>query len=412
MANYTYGLIDWDLFMMNTQAMFNIDLMKVSTYLKKQGKFVKLITTLDPSLLDYYNTVYIFKNVDDGYYPADFFSAPNVEVFGAVAGGGHSMLSEEMEQSAPDMYIYLKAKKFFNRSDEDKKRFEKLNEAVHLRVSHDGKNVTNNWLKPLLDIPVPMGMGGQTLHIHDPFITDIPDGWDAINRAADQENRISPHELWFKYPLICYTDDEFLAWRSFKKNNITQIYELNFVPDTETLFRSVRMKTTPSYKKQYKHGGENSVIYINIPWNYNANDFIKNLYYWYLFSLYGRRRLTSIQIRLPQSTYLPHDWTVFVEMLNDFWLFNDIELGNYNQPRGRTFEKHVRDHYKASRFLKEYYADYDYKAIGRVFDWLNTNYYDFFIALDDFRYLEYDTSKEQWVAIGGQYGSRTKRNED
>lgn len=402
MENYTYGLLDWDLFMMNSAAMFNLDLMKMSTYLKGQGKFVKLITRFDANELNYYNTVYIFKNVDDGYYPIEFFSAPNVEVLGSVVGGGQSMLPDEVHDCVPDMYIYIKAEKFFNNTDRDARIYKGLNEAIHLRVSRDGKTVdADNWLEPLATATATrFHFGMKTLYIHDRFITDIPGSWDAVNEAVNYKDRDWAHRIWLKYPVECYTDDEFLAWRSFKKDFITmQVYELNFIPDMQTLYYGTYMKTKgdPISNRHYKkRGGERSVIRINVPYTYDPDKLIAQLYSWFMFSMYARGRQTCFQIRLPKSDFLPYKWQVFVEALNKFWYFDDFSFDEPGFARYSTFKRFLLAQEEESPRYKK--GDYDWQTALSVIDDLEKSDHDFAVALKDFNYLNYDKVMKQWIA--------------
>lgn len=323
MAVHSYGLMDWDLLNMTGRGFFNLDMMKVSSYLKRNSKIVKTIETIDPSVLPYYNKVLIFKNNEDNYYPTEFFNAPNVEVYGDLIEDGVSMLPTEVENARPDIYLYHGFQRYFDRNQLYEQRFDLLMNSVHLRMSQNGKDINPKWLKPFHEIPPRGGLNGQTFLIHDANPTKIDNAWEAIDELADRDGHISPHFFWFKSPLVFYDDKTFLAWRGFKKRHIIHTYDLHFLPSWETLFESVKMKTTAEYLEFKANGGEKSLYRIYIPHDYPVEKFKKDIFGYYMFALYARRRHTNIELMLPYQNYLDPDWNMFLNTLNYYW--NTVE---------------------------------------------------------------------------------------
>ena len=402
---YTFGLIDWELLTGASQSVFNLDLMQTSTYLKNRGKFVQLITHYDPSLLKRYGKVYIFKDIDDNFYPKEFFCAPNVEVIGAVSGLGTGIISPEVRHASPDCYIYLNAKRYFEYKKVDRLKFEAMLNSIHIKILNEKREVSNDW-KSGFEKPERSRwkeIGKRTVLIHDSTLTTAEGAYSAIQEVLRYQRTSSPHMLWFKHPLVCGDDREFLKWREIPKNRLLTRYSLNHIPTLFTLIESIELKATSEYRRCFSaRGGENSVIYIHIQPDVPSEEFIARLYDLMLFSLLGRGYHTQVQVVLPTPTYLDEKWYSFVQVLNDFWLYAD-EIGlSARNSRSLSFNQYFHQNYEVGlgglSLAQERIQAEGTRQCRRL---LYNQNYDFFRLLDVRGHLEYDSEKRQ-LNKGGQ----------
>ena len=407
---YTFGLIDWELLVGASGMIFNIDLMRTSTYLKNEGKFVQLITHFNPSLLTRYGKVYIFKDVDDGFYPKEFFCAPNVEVIGRASGFSTDLISPEVRLSIPDQYIYLNAKRYFNYKTADTEKFNKMTEAVHLTLLDNSGNLSDDWqlsFKGVGESKQWRTISQQIILLHDPNIVQLDGSYSAVNEALYyKREQNKPHHIWFKYPLHCKDDEEFLKWRSIFKDNLLTRYILNYIPPLDTLIQSVTMKQKPEYRVQSVRGGENSVIYMYIQPDFPPAECLERLYDLMLFGLFGRGHRTQIQVILPSVNYLGSEWYSFVKVLNDFWLtVDEISLSGRGMSKISFKEFATRNYEVGPKGLTLARNRPEAAGVNYCRQLLYNQNHDFFRLLYTDGYLEYDSQKKEFYR-GGPHDRR------
>ena len=121
---------------------FNLEVMKLSAYYKKQGEIV----VLSPQFTPEKNTKFIYrKDYNDGLFPLNLMS-PNVEYGGlAFSNNVYEPLPLEVERMRPDTSIYSRAEPLIlgapGREREKKKIFQNMMTAEHCRLSLDGKTI-------------------------------------------------------------------------------------------------------------------------------------------------------------------------------------------------------------------------------------------------------------------------------
>lgn len=132
------GLIDYDAFSSPSRFFPNLEIMKLSSFFKKDKNIVKLI--LNFSNLDRYSKFYLRKNIGDDDYPSSLIIDNRCEYGGlAFTRNSYVPLDEEIEKSVPDFQIYEKYYSSFNNFKSIKDRKGMLNKSCFIRLFYNDK---------------------------------------------------------------------------------------------------------------------------------------------------------------------------------------------------------------------------------------------------------------------------------
>lgn len=335
----TYGFIDWDLFSQASSSVFNLELMKRSTYLKSKGHFVKLLTTIDPREFEKYTHIYIFKNVEDNNYPKVVFNHPRVVVYGDVVQNGITSLTPEERAANPDMYIYLQAEKFFSRREEDKLRFKRLSNAIHVQMSYDGINLEPGWDKEVLAAD----RSKRDIVVHDAHPENISGALEALTELSglNMKGRVSDKIFRFVNPFHCTTPEMALGWRRLSKWGYNQLYYFDFLPTQKFLTRFVKESIRFKWKGD-RTRGENSTIHIQYNRDQTMKDIVNHIQTIYPVSVFGYYWRMKTIFQVPDLPDYPNDWVDFIRRLNDFFTYgNDSNTIKLFTP----FTSFITNHY-------------------------------------------------------------------
>lgn len=172
------GLLDQDALSSPSTFLPNLEIMKLSTYYKKNKNYVSFI--LDPNKIERYNKVVLRKDINDGEYLSELFLEDKCEYGGlAFTNGIYVPLEEEIENSIPDISIYSS---YFKRILIGKKKYEdlqrKLLKSSFIRLSSNGKTCNLDSSKGFI------GEGARienTIYIYDIGIFNIENASEAIS---------------------------------------------------------------------------------------------------------------------------------------------------------------------------------------------------------------------------------------
>lgn len=210
------GLIDGD-FIPEKSNIFNLDLMQLSAYYKKNKNVVNIIT--DPSKIPYFAKVFYVKD-----YPIDKFppliQEPNVEYSGrAFSENIYIPFKDDIRYILPDKTIY---KPPTNKKSQAYGTYAYNNHATHLRLV-DIPNFTTLKLKTYYDIP-----SGTNLVLHDYNIVDVPNYQELL-----QSVYLPKHSILIKYPILVKSFSDLLFLTQFTINQDSLIVYTNPVSHEE-----------------------------------------------------------------------------------------------------------------------------------------------------------------------------------
>ena len=206
------GLYDWDLITWQQPTVFNLDLMRYSAYLKSQRKVTQIIEDLqDPRVSEWY----IFKEYEDGIYPAYLVENPNVHFLGRAIGQGSEV------NNLADVEIYRKMRRYYN-TNRKLEFFNKQMNAFHTQLYDGSGNINKDWNK---------GKEKQkTIIFHD---KDLGSNLSVIQELK-KYLKSEPHIFYgFKYPITVSDEEQLTEWLSFPLSPDLRNIELNFLPNTE-----------------------------------------------------------------------------------------------------------------------------------------------------------------------------------
>lgn len=222
----SYGLYDGDLPFYDRFPFLNLELMKLSTYYKKKKEIVSLTQTYMPQRFSNYivRQDYPNPNVSYPYHK-------NVQFGGkAFQGSIYKPLPLEIEMCQPDIGLYNNIKFSYKYTESDAKSFQVMRNAIHLRLSLDGRTLWTDFYKQL-----PRDRGHSGFIFHDDNLENIPDVISLIQNLMEENLSIQARRMGNKYPIQVSTEQRYLDWLQFLAINKYYSIQYNGIPRQEFL---------------------------------------------------------------------------------------------------------------------------------------------------------------------------------
>lgn len=193
------GILDADLYQ-HGAVPFNLDIMKLSSYHKKNREIVSLTPFFCP---EKYTKYEVRKDICDNDFRGFDFSDPRVRYGGlGFSNGKYIPLDLDIEKNIPDVSIYGKMGKYYN-GYENNRLFELMMKSKHIRLSLDEKTIWEDCLR-YTNEPNKY----RSLFIHDTDLTAI-EGARRFLKDNVKENTVY---IECKFPLITTNAVQFLEW--------------------------------------------------------------------------------------------------------------------------------------------------------------------------------------------------------
>jgi hypothetical protein len=233
MANYTY-------------VPFNLELMKLSAYYKKNREIVILSPNLTP---ERHQKFFVRKDFDDGNFPLGLEKIPNIEYGGyAFTDGIYVPMAPEIEIMHPDTSLYANMEKAITGSGrrEHHKIFQNMTEAEHCRLSLDGKTIWEDYPKQFKFLKT-----ARNLMIHDYDLAAIDGGLEEVKRLMARARTDGwATRLGMKFPPVISNGQDLLDWISFKPNSTFYSLRYDGVMDEDCFDEFVSVCRENSIYKQ------------------------------------------------------------------------------------------------------------------------------------------------------------------
>ena len=296
------GLYDADFFKYH-QTIFNLEIMKLSTYFKKKRE----ITIMAPSFIpERYSSFFYRKDYNDGDFPLDLNQWDNLTYGGlAFTNNRYIPLKEEIERCVPDTSIYNRYKDLFiEDSVTNQTSYTTLSQGIHFRLSLNGTEIWKDFEKQ-----IPSQARGKVFFLHDYNLNNITSAAENVQEII-QKYRISEKNrtsLCCKFPIICFDFNTFQKWLSFVFSSLQFSLQYNGIFKDEELNEIV---TTTNQTKSAK------IIYNPLPSSYEANDFLESdLIKIFTHVLFLYRNEKQFLLTCNDSFQVPR------EIKKMFWLF-------------------------------------------------------------------------------------------
>ena len=310
------GLYDVD-FMKYIHVPFNLDLMKLASFYKKQKEIVVLAPKLEP---ERYKNFIIRKDYIDDEFDKRFFE-PNVEYGGlAFTNNKYKSLKEEIELTKPDSHLYDKFKNKFCINKTKTRLFTSLVHGAHVRLSLDNKNIWKDYLKPL-------NLTSETRIIlcHDYNINQIEGSYEAIQEILNQIPSKQKIFLGTKFPIQVDNEKDFLKWLDFNHSFFFSM-QYNGLIDNELFEKILLLSSKFSIRKRF--------LYNPVYGLYTENDFIENvLPKIFRQVLFSRSMNIKISLKYTDNFFIDKRWERLIELFN-LYCNSDLDKRYY-----KTYKK-------------------------------------------------------------------------
>lgn len=172
------GLLDQDAILSPETFYPNLEIMKLSSYYKKNKNFVSLI--LNPKEVDRYTKIVLRKDTNDENYLSNLFLNKKCEYGGlAFTNNIYKPLEKEIENCIPDISIY---NSYFNKILLKLKKGEilkrKFLQSSYIRLSTDGINCDLDYQNGFIGASA---RSQNIVYVYDNNILEIKDSKEAIN---------------------------------------------------------------------------------------------------------------------------------------------------------------------------------------------------------------------------------------
>jgi hypothetical protein len=268
------GLLDLDLYNLKKWSDWipNLDLMCLSSYLKKEGHIVEMVYKI--GAFEKYKTIYVFFNSIEADIPAVFsdncYKNKIVYCGEAINNGRGVILPVESYKYKPDFSIYKNITKWYDLSMSARQLFKKLQRKTFIRISIDGIKLRKQFN---------INKFTTYVYIYDSNIVYIDGAYDFIQTLIANKHSV----IIMKAPIIT-NEYTFFKWEPFlKKIQLANIDLSKLFADYHKIFKCQYLYGfLPNYKittiendtqlilKNLKYLHNNKLyikpkLYINIP---------------------------------------------------------------------------------------------------------------------------------------------------
>lgn len=307
----SYGLYDCDMEIYGTVP-FNLELMKMATYYKKN----KEIVSLSPSFSPYHYQHFIYRKdyLDDLVH--DVVSYPNI-IYGGRAfnPSKYVPLDLEIEKCKPDTTIYRKISGNFAQTHKLREAYNVMRKAEHVRLSLDGKNIWPDFEKQLKREDKTAG-----ILFHDYDLGKIKDAPLAIKEILKWYSRgRSGKRIGMKFPLqINNNEEQLLEWAEIKPFNIYHSIQYNGLLSYPGLRKFLFLSYGTSMARQFTY-------HITAYTTYDK--FIKeDINYLFRQISYLRREGVKMSLKYDKEFFEDERWYDVVDMINAYYATMNVVL--------------------------------------------------------------------------------------
>lgn len=331
------GLFDYDMIKYK-QVPLNLELAKIAAYYKKKREIVVLSPEFNP---DMYNRFIIRKDYDDRDY--SYFTNLSAIEYGGLAFSNNVYIPMDLniEKSPPDVSIYERYRNIFCKNKNYEERFNVMLNAIHFRLSLDGKTIWKDFRKQIPDITK-----RGVLFLHDYNLNNIQNSDLMIKELINErDNRIEMNRVASKFPIIVSNGKDLLRWGAIKPSFNFFNIQYNGIMENDALFNFFEISKGTSIFSQFEY---------NIS-AVNEEEVIKEITKIYAQVLFCRTVRQKIHLYYMPNFFSDKRWEKVLDLINHYAvsLFS-LDKSSYNRKlRDDTMYKYA----KAS----EYKLDYDWE---------------------------------------------------
>lgn len=351
------GIYDYD-FMTYPFTMPNLECAKLYQYFYNHNEIAVLMKELE---IDKYNKIYFRKDYDDGKLIKELLSSN-------VVCGGRSFspykylpLDINIEKTVPNFSIYQRfMEKQYFKNQYSKTLFFRLLKAQHLRLSINGKDIWDDYLKP-----TEINNRKITFIFHDYNLADIDNSIEAIKDFFNFVNKGDEIKLkryiGTKFPITIQNQSQLLDWASLSNYFSLLEIEIPFVMDDEILYYIFQnyKRAIPffSYNLNNLLFNENHFLDIDLPKIYKQLLFLQS-------------KGIKFSLKYSNKNLLSEGLINFLDLLQNYAQripVNNKSISLYHYVRGLQYQK-----------MKRYIKKLNIEEMRNAFQYIRIKNYDLF----------------------------------
>ena len=282
---------------------FNLELMKLSAYFKKKRDIVTMVPSFCP---EKYTTFYYRKDYNDNDFPKNLTKISNL-VYGGLAFSNNKYvpLDIDIEKVIPDISIYKSNKLRFCSSVEKEDYYNVMNNAIHCRLSLDGKNLWSDFSSQL-----PVIKTKSNLFIHDFTLGHIDGDYEIINDLLSKMRQtFSKARLAAKYPIEITDPSEILKWSQINSSSLFFTLSYNGILPDEVIYELT--KNNFAIGKKIEYDITNLCFDENHFFNYDLPQIFKQI-------IFLRSHYIKISLKYDEDFLIQKGWKEIIDLLNSF----------------------------------------------------------------------------------------------
>lgn len=286
------GLLDWDLTRWQQPTVFNLELMKISTYLKKQRTITKMLERYDDTR---YSKIIVRKDYEDDDYPQEIFNNPKTESGGLVFTNGlYVPMAPEIESCLPDKSIYTNMARYYTCDEVSKCNYKSMMSGAHIRLNN------GDWEKQFVEQRAG-NIRLRTLLIHDQELEKVPHLPDAIKFYLRQ---VPTGVVGWKFPISIHNDSELAVYGAIPKVRGISDFKFYYIPSDESLYEAV--------ESGRRIRGEYLI---------EVEDFLSNSNKIFLQIVFLGGRISRILLNLTEEKSISSEWENVIKLINEYSSF-------------------------------------------------------------------------------------------
>lgn len=202
----SYGIYDCDI--RNSAPMFNLELMKLSSYYKSKGEIVAYSMLFHP---ERFNHFIVGKDRIDEYFNYPIYQYRNIQTVGRFfSPKKYFPMDLVIESQVPDTYLYNKFPERYELTRDQREFYKSQLYAEHLRLSLDGETIWKDFEKQLAGRTT-----RQSISIYDYDIGRVKDAIEVLKDLTAVPHRKTSKPLLFKFPIRVPTARALEPWLNF-----------------------------------------------------------------------------------------------------------------------------------------------------------------------------------------------------
>lgn len=335
------GIIDGDIRKYAPNISFNLDIMKISAFLKKK---LEVVSFIDDFYLDRFSQIYYRQDYYDGSFPPQLYTSNQVVYGGrAFTPDKYVPLPDEIEFMQPDVSIYEHTLPLFNKTLSSRTNWKQMMSAAHLRISLDGENIWDDFSRSLV-----INQHTNFLFFHDYNLNSIKNS-DILIVELDRQLRSDMGHICTKFPIIINNEKDLFRWTKIRPSNNYFLIQYNGIMSDECLYELVN---------QVKHSQIINQMQYNVTFNLTEGRFVRQLPKLYKQLIFLRQNGLTIRFIDKYNNLYDYKWrrllTLWTHFLNRSITIPDKEHNSIMHfirslpEENFILQKHVKDFYTKS----------------------------------------------------------------